>query len=395
MTNSRVATLTEFLTEAEIKLVSVVTGNDRPHPVHLLLEREDGRSQHRANVDSTLTQVSFRNRSWLGELKPRILQKNHSNASAALAELRAYGSLLEAGFSVKPVPVGKKATPEFLVTDGSVEFVVEVHAKQQNSQTENELAAMRKTIREQKPTPGEIITHVTEVHPWARPKKEKRGDSTTLNAISKICAIKGKEHQLRSDIPSIVWMDFQDLYSWDMALTADQFEPILSFREHLTSGALYYAFYGWNSAPVYEQLHYSHLELPSQIQWMRHDGRFLRSRLTSAVIVSLPTATILAETPRAARQLPSEVRLRCLGLPHFGMHNSIAEWTPGLVARVVAANAKLICGLVEKEVPAEYLAFLRGEDVSSEGSKDSPRMLVLGAAVLVGLAATLSRMRER
>src|SRR5258708_534935 len=125
--------------------------------------------------------------------------------------------LLEAGFSVNPVPVGKKATPEFLVKDGEVEFVVEVHAKQQNSETESELEAMRKKLRDERPAPGKITTHVASVHPWARPKK--RGDSTTLNAISKICAIKGKEHQLRSDIPSIVWMDFQDLHSWDMALT--------------------------------------------------------------------------------------------------------------------------------------------------------------------------------
>jgi hypothetical protein len=363
MGNSRsIATLSEFLTEEEIKRVSAVKGHDRPHPVHLLLEREDGRSQHCVNVDRALKQVSFTNRSWLDQLKPRILGAKHSDASAALAELRAYGYLLEAGFSVNPVPTGKKATPEFLVKDGEVEFVVEVHAKQQNSETERELEAMRKKIRDERPAPGEIHTHVTHVHPWARPIQHKKGDSTTTNAISKICAIKGKEHQLRADMPSIVWMDFQDLHSWDMALTHDQFRPILSGRENLTSGAIYYALYGWDGAPVYEELHYSHLELPSQIQWMRHNGRFLLSDLTSAVVVSLPTATILAETPRKARQLPAAVRLRCLGLPHFGIHHSIAEWTPGLIAQVLTANAKLICGLSEREVPAEYLRFVRDAD---------------------------------
>jgi len=357
MSNSRITTLTEFLTDLEIATVSVVSGDDRPHPVHLLLEREEGRSQHRANVDNAIKQVSLSNPAWLNDLRPRILQKHHSNAAAALAELRAYGALLEAGFSVSPVPVGKKATPEFSVKAGEVEFIVEVHAKQQNLDTERELEATRGTIRNQQRSPGEITTNVTVVHPWAR--ATKKGDSTTLNAISKICAIKGTEHQLRSDLPSIVWMDFQDLYSWDMALSAEQFHPVLSWREHLTSGALYYALYGWNGAPVYEQLHYSHLDLPSQIQWMRHDGRFLLSSVTSAVIVSLPMATILAESPRADRQLPSEVRLRCLGLPHFGLHNSIAEWTPGLVARVLVSNAKLICGLVGSEEPKKYLEFLQ------------------------------------
>jgi len=303
-------------------------------------------------------------------LKPRIIGAEHSDASAALAEIRAYSSLLEAGFSVNPVPTGKNATPEFLVKDGEVEFVVEVHAKQQNSETERELKAARKRIQEEEGKPGQITTHVTEVHPWARPVPHKKGDSTTTNAISKICSIKGKEHQLRADVPSIIWMDFQDLYSWDMGLTFDQFRPILSRREHLTSGAIYYALYGWNGAPVYEQLHYSHLDMPSQTQWMRHNGRFLLSDLTSAVVVSLPTATILAETPRKSRQLPSEIRLRCLGLTHLGIHHSIAEWTPGLIAQVLTANAKMICGLLKQEVPAEYLEFVRHADSAYNDKKD-------------------------
>jgi len=380
-----ISTLSEFLSDEEIKGISAVKGHARPHPVHLLLEREDGRSQHRANVDRALKQVSLINSAWLNQLKARVIGANHADASAALAEIRAHGALLEAGFSVQPVPTSKKATPEFLVKDGEAEFVVEVHAKQQNLDTEKELEVARKTIHEEKLSPGEIRTHVAYVHPWGRPRRHKKSDSTTTNAISKICSIKENEHQLRADIPSIVWMDFQDLHSSDMALTPDQFRPIMSSRENLTSGAIYYALYGWNGAPVYEELHYSHLELPSQIQWMMHDGRFLLSDLTSAVIVSLPAATILAETPKRSRQLPSAVRLRCLGLPHFGMQDSIAEWIPGLVGKVLTANAELICGLVEQKVPVKYIRFAR--DVHSATNPLGKRIAMgIGAAFFVGLA---------
>jgi hypothetical protein len=196
------------------------------------------------------------------------------------------------------------------------------------------------------------------VHPWGRPVAEKRGDSTTKKAISKICAIKGKEHQLRSDIPSVIWMDFQDLHTWNMALTSAGFNPLVSWRECITSGAIWYALYGWKGAPVFQQVHFSHLDLRSQIQRMEHDGRFLLSSLASAVIVSLPDATLLAETPRRRRQLSSAVRLRCLGLPHAGIEYSIAEWTDGRVASTLMTGASLICGLIREKLPAEYLNFL-------------------------------------
>jgi len=178
-------------------------------------------------------------------------------------------------------------------------------------------------------------------------------------------------------------MDFQDLHTWDMALGPEQFNPLLSWRDHITSGAIYYALYGWKGAPVYEQVHYSHLDLPSQIQQMEHDGRFRLSTLASAVIVSLPTATILAETPRTARQLSPSVRLRCLGLPHAGLQHSIAEWTTGQVASTLNANAKLICGLIGEKPPVDYLAFASFASETESRSR-SERLWWTPIAALIG-----------
>ena len=55
-------------------------GHERPHPIHLLLERENGNTQHRANVDNALRQVSIANRGWLEKMKPRIVGKDITDA---------------------------------------------------------------------------------------------------------------------------------------------------------------------------------------------------------------------------------------------------------------------------------------------------------------------------
>jgi hypothetical protein len=53
-------------------------------------------------------------------------------ASAGLAELRAYGGLLEAGFKCTPIPVKDDSTPDFEVDAGDGPVIVEVFAKHQD-----------------------------------------------------------------------------------------------------------------------------------------------------------------------------------------------------------------------------------------------------------------------
>jgi hypothetical protein len=90
--------------------------------------------------------------------------------SPGCSDRKASVYLLGAGFSVSPVaPTNKKATPELMVSDGNDEFVVEVHAKQQNTETEQELKAHREAVAQTQRNPGEITTHFHVVHPWGRP----------------------------------------------------------------------------------------------------------------------------------------------------------------------------------------------------------------------------------
>jgi hypothetical protein len=357
-----ILTLTQFLTAEEQGTVKKDTGAARPHPVGLLLSLEEGRSLHAVNVERALKQVSIADMAWIEKIKPRIIGPNITESASALAELRAYGALLEAGYRVSPVAIkNSKPTPEFEISDGACSAVVEVHAKQYDEDTEKGLQAHRKMIADQPASPGvTVYTHV--VQPFGEPVPGKPGDSTATNAISRICAIKQKEHQLSEDKPSILWLDFQDLYTWDMALTTEQFQPLISWNENITSGALWYAFYGWKGAPILEQCHYSHLlGFPSQITHMAHNGRFLTSKKLSAVIVSLSKATILAESPRKEKQLPREIRIRYLGLPWSGLQHTLAEWTDGRVVQTLKANAAFITEMVGQTFPLNYpLSFVAG-----------------------------------
>jgi len=337
------ATISEFITADELDALKESEVGERPHPIVELLLREDGKSQQATNTQRALKHISSADEQWLDKLKPRLLGPNAIEAASALAELRAYGSLLEAGYRVIPIPTDPiKPTPDFTISDGGGEVIVEVHAKQFYDETEKNLGTHSKWVAEQPKSPG-VTSYVHAVYPFGKPQPGRPGDTTTTNAISRLCQIKQRGHQFTAGKPSILWLDFQDLHTGNMSLTAEQFQPLLSSREHVTSGALWYAWYGWKGAPVFEQCHYSHLDLPSQIQFMGHDGRFRQSSKPSAVVMSLPSATMLAESPQGGHQLPPSIRLRYLGLPWAGIQHSIAEWSPGLVGKTLSRDTALIC----------------------------------------------------
>jgi hypothetical protein len=349
-----ITTLEEFLTPEEQHTFRQLVPVGRPHPISNLLSRDDGRTQHAVNTERALRRVAHSDRAWIEQARPRIVGADVIDAAAALAELRAYGALLEAGYPVKPVPTNpRKATPDFAIEDGATTTLVEVHAKQFYAMTEKEFQKHRKWISEQPILPG-VTSYIHVLHPFGGAVPGKPGDSTTTNAISRICAIKQEEEQFRSDLPAILWLDFQDLYTMDMSMTVEQFQPVISWNEHLTTGALWYALYGWKGAPVFEQCHYSHLDLPSRIIRMAHDGRFFQPTKLSSVVVSFPKATILAESPIKEKQLPKNIRLRYMGLPWAGIQHTVAEWTSGLVVLTLQRHAALIDGLLGSTPPPTY-----------------------------------------
>jgi hypothetical protein len=168
---------------------------------------------------------------------------------------------------------------------------------------------------------------------------------TFLNAQG-ICSIKAKETQFAEGLPSILWIDFRHLGQWPAVLTEKQSSPLISGRHGtLCSGAIWYAFFGWNGAPVFDdKIGGGYTVTP-----MAHDGRFykgaIKSSRYSAAIICLQKATILFENPVTKTPLTDEQRATLTRLPWFSLEYSAAEWRPGDLDRAHELARSMISAL--------------------------------------------------
>lgn len=312
-----------------------VAGNRHPawHPVF--------RPEHRA-ADQLANQAvclvgDAGGTEWLHSLRPRLIRLDDpEEAAAALAELRVYGGLLRAGFEVSPVPRRGDSTPDFVADAGDGPVVVEVFAKHQDEDQKELLEDLergkgrsdieRSTTKLQHAT---MTTATTVLQPGGAPDADKPNDSTQANLISRLCAAKGNEAQFPTEGPSLLWIDLRNFGPWPEALALEQATPLISGRDGLTSGALWYAFYGWRGAPIFEEDFFPE----DRVVPMGHNGRFRlqgkrKSRL-SGTVVTLHEGTILLENPWASHKLPPRARRHCERLPWFDLSRSACDWRPG------------------------------------------------------------------
>lgn len=287
---------------------------------------------------------------WLLKQKCRFLPSSgYSEAASAMAELRCYGALLEAGYEVEPVPTRKHPTPDFKVIGIDGEIFVEVASKQEDAaQTaiSGKIAkgetppGIQRSIKEQGRFKIESVAR--EHHPFGAPDLGKPDDSTQANAISRLCAIKGKEHQAKH-MPTLLWVDLRDIGDWPDVVTSDQFYP-LSVSHHgmaLTSGCVWYAHYGWKGAPIFEELYGGQ----QQIVLMGHNGRFVNPANPSKYagsIICIPSATAYFENPDALHPIPETERLRMLNLRRFDLNSSVASWTKYKAKNQIQSAKELI-----------------------------------------------------
>lgn len=274
---------------------------------------------------------------WLRALAPRLTRMDDpEEASAALAELRAYGGLLEAGFTVTPIHETDDSTPDFEVDAGDGPVIVEVFAKHQNT-AEKKLwqdiraghtptAVDRHVVQSEH---NKIEITISEHHPGGAPDPKKPHDSVQANLISRICAAKGEEKQFPSDRPSLLWIDLRSFGGWPEVLRLEQCTPLMSGHHGLTSGALWYAFYGWKGAPIFEE----DFPLHERMVAMGHDGRFRlqgkkKSKLSGSII-ALSEGLVLFENPWPNHPLPDRARRFAERLPWFDLAHSICNWSAG------------------------------------------------------------------
>lgn len=288
---------------------------------------------------------------WLRDLiVPLMDQVDSNNASSALAEIRAYGGLIEAGFAVTPILRRDEATPDFRIDAGDGEITVEVFAKHQDKQQDALLDAVHSATD---PLPegaerrvylsghAEVISTVVTLTPAGRPDPTKAQDSVQANMISRVCAIKQNEKQILADRPALMIMDFAQFGGPIAAtfLTAGQTAPIETGHQGITCGAFWYALYGWKQAPIFE-------EGSHRLVRMEHDGRFrlqgMAKSKVSAVLVVLADSTVLLENPWAIHRLPPQARFALCRFPWFDLTKSLADWHPGDLEQQIAIHRRMI-----------------------------------------------------
>jgi hypothetical protein len=191
---------------------------------------------------------------------------------------------------------------------------------------------------------GRVETTILEVRPCGAPDPGKPHDSVQANLISRICAAKGKERQFPSDRPSLLWIDLRSFGAWPEVLKLEQCAPLISGHHGLTSGALWYAFYGWQGAPIFEEDFHLH----ERIVPMGHDGRFRlqgtkKSKLSGSII-ALSETLVLFENPWPNYPLPDRARRFAERLPWFDLSHSICNWSSG--------DADILAGLGRRQIEA-------------------------------------------
>lgn len=346
---NRLAAVLTSEERARIENAALIAGNR--HPTWFPLFKEPTRA-----VDSLVNLAVVRianeigGRDWLRGLQSRLLDFDEpSHASSALAEIRAYGGLLEAGFKVTPIMRTSTSTPDFRVDADDGEVIVEVFAKHQDKAEEDLLNALHsneanppgitRTVRRGKN--NVITTSVAVLTPAGKPDPTKAGDSVQANFVSRICSAKQDEQQLPSDRPSVLILDLANFGGPVAAelLSPDQAAPLESGHSGITCGAIWHAFYGWKGAPLFE-------EGDRRLAKMGHDGRFRRlgpkkSKLSAALVV-FSEDSVLLENPWTDHRLPDLARLALSHYPWFNLPRSLVDWQAGDALQQVNLHRRLI-----------------------------------------------------
>ena len=296
-------------------------------------------------------------REWLKRKKPNLLDlKEANNATAAMAEIRVYGGLLESGFEVTPINPNGVSTPDFNIETHSGLVEVEVASKHQSREEDILQQDIYKAMNTEEAEFLDGVEHhvvrcenykietaISEHHPSGKPSPEKPDDSDQTNLISHLCSLKEDEKQISGTSPAILAVDltaFGGIQAASMLFSdPSQASPIICGNSGLTSGALWYAMYGWNSAPVFEEEEYRRLR-------MQHEGRFSLSRdkksKFSAVLFLLPNNVVLFENPCSEHKLPGEIRLGLCRYPDFNLAYSLCDWQIGHVKKLVELQRRMI-----------------------------------------------------
>ncbi len=348
-------------TKSEIESIYKTEIKDRQHPLkRLLFPKNDKDLQVVANTERALKYILMKDKPWFEKMKkgrkgkpPKLLNtKHYSSSSSALGEIRAYGYLLESTTLVKSVPKKSSPTPDFVVKENSEEIWVEVYSKQLHGEESRDLAEFYNEMTKLKEgRKGIIGEHF--VRPFGKPN---RGENIAEKVISVLASIKESEKQASEENTSILWLDFQDEI-WNLGIGVDSVLPVSSGNGKFFAGEFWYAFYGWEGAPIFErQTTEIRHEIPP-IQ-MRGDGRFRQNTkfdtviisLFDAVIISLPRNTIIFENPYSEKPVKSWLWEKLVHLPWFNFEYSYLNWPKENLKQRIKIQEEILKALSRKAI---------------------------------------------
>ena len=282
--------------------------------------------------------------------KPNSMKVNDlSGYNSVLGEMRAFADLLKMSeFTVSSLGTGAKG-PDFLLTkkDDGAKVYVEVFAYPPRPDNEEVIDEGRKEyFRDKNGGLNSIQARISVQDPFGFPKPGKAGESTTANAVSKICAIKFSEYQLDANSVSILYFDTQSLsFSYTML---EQCSPVLELNDTFTSGAIWLAYYGRKGFPILQNASDGYV-LPENCVPMQHDGHFNQksgSKL-NAVIIGVANdphqegSKRLALLENSERPLPDSVRMALINSGCFDEQQSRCGLLVDLKKKLLADQERL------------------------------------------------------
>ncbi|MFM0649764.1 hypothetical protein PQR14_36075 [Paraburkholderia bryophila] len=348
----------------------LVATDDERHPAwSTIYYAGDGRGQspdrERVSlcVEKALRSIFSHDKAWLSPtLIQRLSSENFSEAASALGEIRAYAALIDAfGKKISGIPTEAAATPDFAIRNREDLIYVEVATKRMNEgmvqkATVEYHVAREKAVeaaaaaREEGRTQS-VSIHGYNVEPHGVSDPSKTDDHPVSNAISKLCAVKQNAHQFTRGHPTILWIDLQDAAFWPH--NSSHAAPVLTEAPgSVVSGSFWYALYGEKGLPMFFQDSFMRPASPGK---MAHSGKFLspKGASLSAVVLSLPHATIVFENPGAMHPLPRWFRWFLLDLPVFDAEHSMVNWSQdGALTEQIASQKRRIITLHDEMLKA-------------------------------------------
>lgn len=331
--------LRSILKDDEIKAIEELPVKDRRHPVKQLLQPRDEEKQVLVNTNLALKRIMGRDKSWLESIRHRLTDTDQFSASSSvLGEIRAYGYLLDTLLQVKPMPETDTSTPDFRVIcdDNDEEVIIEVHSKQYDGNEESALEKFNTESISIDPNKRIAIReHV--VTPFGKPRIN---ENVSENVISRLAKIKQTETQFSVTLPSVLWLDFQD-DMWKLAINADGINPIHTWNSEIYVGVIWYAFYGFKDAPIFEG-HSTKKRAVRDIIQMRHNGRFRNNSKIDGVVFSFPRSTFAIENPYSQKPIPDWFWTELLQVPWFQLEHSRLNWPDRNLLRMIELETERI-----------------------------------------------------